>query len=71
MTFTDASLMSNNCFSFCLQSVWLQYYRETVCQTVSSSVLLSFTPERAGPQWEQARKQRSGSRVWITEESKL
>ncbi len=38
-------------FSFCLQSVWMQNYRETVSPPDSIPEFEPFTPERTGPQW--------------------
>jgi len=36
---------------FCLQSVWMQYYRGTVSHPDFSSEIKHITPERAGPEW--------------------
>ncbi len=48
-------------FSFCLQSVWMQYYRETVSHPDFSSEIKPITPERTGPERESNNKHRSES----------
>ncbi len=37
-------------FSFCLQSVWMQYYRETESDPDFSSEIKPITPERTEPE---------------------
>ncbi len=48
-------------FSFCLQSVWLQYYRETESDPDFSSEIKPITPERTEPELESNNKHRSES----------
>ncbi len=48
-------------FSFCLQSVWMQYYRETVSHPDFSSEIKPITPERTEPERESNNKHRSES----------
>ncbi len=68
MTFThdmfnsDMNLDLIDCvFSFCLQSVWMQYYRETESDPDFSSEIKPITPERTGAELESNNKHRSES----------
>ncbi len=68
MTFThdvfnsDMNLDLIDCvFSFCLQSVFMQYYRETESDPDFSSEIKPITPERTGPELESNNKHRSES----------
>ncbi len=47
--------------SFCLQSVWMQYYRETESDPDFSSEIKPITPERTEPEQESNNKHRSES----------
>ncbi len=48
-------------FSFCLQSVEMQYYRETESDPDFSSEIKPITPERTEPELESNNKHRSES----------
>ncbi len=48
---SDMNLDLIDClFSFCLQSVWMQYYRETESDPDFSSEIKPITPERTEPE---------------------